>query len=108
MENKYCFLCGSNKLTDNFYCLDCECHSKSGLQERLESRGPCITIEYITNYSKSSHYADRQTEINCCHTCKYFMWHSLQWCPGCGQKQVKELIKWNELQNKYPDYRVGY
>lgn len=107
MITKYCCRCGSDKLTDTFYCLDCECHSKSGLEEKLMSRGTCNTIEYIIYYSKPC-YNKQTTCVNCCHTCKYFMWHSLQWCPGCGQHQVKETLKYSELLEKYPDYRVGY
>lgn len=107
MITKYCFRCGSDKLTDAFYCLNCECHSTcTYLQKRL-AENVCKESEYLINKAKYS-YSNYITDINCCHTCKYFMWHSLRWCPGCGQPQVKEHIKYSEMLEKYPDYRVGY
>lgn len=43
-----------------------------------------------------------------CHTCKYFMFHGLIWCPICGQKLAREKISYAEIKKRYPDYRMGY
>ena len=43
-----------------------------------------------------------------CHNCKYFMFHSLIYCPKCPNKMSTEMISYKEFHEKYKDYKQGY
>lgn len=60
------------------------------------------TKEWSNNTSEPSYHHD------VCHTCKYFMFHSLSWCHICGQPMSRHKMSWAEFKKNYPDYRQGY
>lgn len=43
-----------------------------------------------------------------CHNCKYFMFHSLLYCPKCSNPMITEKISYKEFCEKHTDYIQGY
>jgi predicted amidophosphoribosyltransferase len=105
LTQNYCFKCGS-KLTENHYCINCERHYppdyvhgfNNKINRRVHPEDKKRLLErMLENTSLTNFY--------CCHKCKYYMCHQLQWCPSCGNTFDKVVMNCNEFFKKNPDYR---
>ncbi len=109
LDNKYCYSCGKELPEDKICENKCFSGHPQNECDHLEKRFERAIRDggWQTRFHGNRHYAPLQ-RFMICHPCKYFMYHTLNWCPNCGGKFHQAKLTYKECLEKYPDYREGY